>query len=160
MKLVEKKPNLEPTEPQKTERTSEPNQVRPNTNLAHFCDKRSWSGLALEKRIVQYIVQQSIIYHKILNTYICYNIFEYHYGLELEQNKMALMCHLCAQNFSKWCLKMLQAPLHAMHSLCLYIPQVLWEKNSVDPQKIIHLFVSHVLTYWKAHQRSHHVCHQ
>ena len=25
--------NLEPTEPQKTERTSEPNQVRPNTNL-------------------------------------------------------------------------------------------------------------------------------
>ena len=25
------KPNLEPTEPQKTERTSEPNQVRPNT---------------------------------------------------------------------------------------------------------------------------------
>ena len=26
------KPNLEPTEPQKTERTSEPNQVRPNTN--------------------------------------------------------------------------------------------------------------------------------
>ena len=27
------KPNLEPTEPQKTERTSEPNQVRPNTKL-------------------------------------------------------------------------------------------------------------------------------
>ena len=26
------KPNLEPTEPQKTERTSEPNQVRPNTS--------------------------------------------------------------------------------------------------------------------------------
>ena len=29
------KPNLEPTEPQKTERTSEPNQVRPNTTLGN-----------------------------------------------------------------------------------------------------------------------------
>ena len=27
------KQNLEPTEPQKTERTSEPNQVRPNTSI-------------------------------------------------------------------------------------------------------------------------------
>jgi len=33
------KPNLEPTEPQKTERTSEPNQVGPNT---------SWYGYAMK----------------------------------------------------------------------------------------------------------------
>ena len=31
--FMPQKPNLEPTEPQKTERTSEPNQVRPNTNV-------------------------------------------------------------------------------------------------------------------------------
>ena len=37
------KPNLKPTESQKTEQTSKPNQVRPNTSLDHSCPKSKLS---------------------------------------------------------------------------------------------------------------------
>ena len=50
------KRNLEPTEPQKTERTSEPNQVRPNTNLVLRvnCSRNWWSG-EIDEQIFQFL---------------------------------------------------------------------------------------------------------